>query len=230
MLTFCEAAVGASDAEPGARANQDQSHEVTASAEAVDAGPELGVRVGYASAFGKIRNGHRIRAEVAGALPLWLDVGYRFNRRWFAGGYAQYGLAFQGASSESRCPDCQYSWIRAGLQAQYRFVERPTYNLWVGLGVGREFLNVAIDDLEQSARSTTGWEFANLQFGSELQPTAGLGVGPYFSFALGAYDEETTTCLDSDLCPIDERRVERGLPETGVHGWVSAGIRLVLLP
>jgi len=206
------------------------NEETPESGEPAEAGPELAVRAGYATSFGRIQPGKRIRSEIAGAIPLWVDVGYRFDRRWFVGAYGHYGLGLQAATSESKCPDCQHSWIRAGLQAQYRFIDRGSYNLWVGLGVGREYLNEAIDETEKRAKSITGWEWLNLQAGSELQPTAGLGLGPYLSLGLGSYQHMTQTCLSDFHCPLDERRQETSLSDSGVHGWFNAGVRLVLLP
>jgi hypothetical protein len=218
------------EAEPRSTDAQADSADAPEGGPDVESGPELAVRTGYATSFGRIQPGKRIRGEIAGAIPLWIDVGYRFNRRWFAGAYGHYGLAFQAATSESKCPDCQHSWIRVGVQGQYRFVDKGSYNLWLGLGIGREYLNEAIDETEERSSSITGWEWFNLQVGSELQPTEGLGLGPYLSLGLGDYVQQTETCLRDDRCPIDERRVETPLSDSGIHGWFNAGVRLVLLP
>jgi len=199
-----------------------------APAEPVTWGPELGARAGYATGFGRVEPSKRLQHTVAGAVPLWLDVGFRINRRWLVGGYGHYGLALASATSQTRCPDCQHTWVRYGVQAQYRFYDAGRRNMWLGLGTGREVLNTSIDEYEESSRSIRGWEIINLQLGSEIHVVEGLGIGPYLSFSVDSFGSKLERCRDEHLCPSDERRVQTDL--SGLHGWVNAGLRVVLLP
>lgn len=192
-------------------------------------GPEFAVRAGYATALGRVERGEPIRNSMAGAVPLWVDVGYRLNQSWFVGVYGHYGLGIDSATSASDCSGCQHTWVRFGAQAQYRWLLDPTRALWVGLGVGRESLNTSIDQRLSSSRSVTGWELLNLQFGSDFRPTTGLSLGPYFSLSFDAYTEKNQRCGDNE-CPRAERNVTSGLDSSGVHSWVNAGMRVVLLP
>lgn len=192
-------------------------------------GPEFAVRAGYATALGRVERGEPIRNSMAGAIPLWVDVGYRLNQSWFVGVYGHYGLGIDSATSVSDCSSCQHTWVRFGAQAQYRWLLDRTRALWVGLGVGRESLNTSIDQQLSSSRSVTGWELLNLQFGCDFRPTTGLSLGPYFSLSFDAYTEKNERCGDND-CPRAERNVTSGLDQSGVHSWVNAGMRVVLLP
>jgi hypothetical protein len=193
-------------------------------------GPELAVRVGYATALGRIQRGERIRDDVAGAVPFWLDAGFRFSPKWFVGAYGHYGLGFASRTSENHCPNCQHSWVRYGLQVQYRFLTTNHRNLWVGLGAGQEFLNINIDEESRRTQSTRGWELVNAQFGAEWQPASGIGIGPYFSVSLDTFTSQQKACAKETECAVSERNVEVTLRDPGVHAWISAGVRVVVLP
>lgn len=193
-------------------------------------GPELAVRVGYATGAGRVMVGETLRSQVSGALPFWLDVGYRLTPEWFVGGYGQYGLGISSRTSRSECPGCQVSWVRFGLQVQYRFLQGARHNLWAGLGVGQEFLNVNISEERRSSRSTSGFELANLQFGTEWQPLPGLGLGPYFSTAFGVFTSRNERCEREAECRIAERDVRLNLDPAVLHVWTSLGLRVVALP
>lgn len=201
---------------------------VEASDEA-ETGPELGIRLGYASAFGRTSSGEAISRTISGAVPFWLDVGYRFLPRWFIGGYGQYGVGLTGESVTSSCPGCQPSSVRVGLQLQYQWLRAEARSAWVGLGIGREFLNVSVDEQRREAKSYRGWELFNLEFGSEWQPIAGLGIGPYFSLALGSFDTLESSCLNEFECARAERQVTTEL-DSRLHGWVGSGLRIITLP
>lgn len=203
----------------------DATSELAEADVAATSGPELGARTGYATPFG-----HGLRADVTSGVPFWLDAGYRIDRRWFVGVFGHYGLGVASETSGAACPDCSYTWVRYGLQAQYRFYDLPDRNLWVGLSVGQELFNVAIDSERRSTRSLKGWELFNLQFGSEWEPTDGLGLGPYLSFSLGRFTDQVETCEREALCPMAERRVETTLDGAPLHGWINVGLRIVALP
>ncbi|HEX2734339.1 MAG TPA: hypothetical protein VHM70_22170 [Polyangiaceae bacterium] len=205
---------------------KDQTQQEPAS----DHGPELAARVGYASAFGRIERGERIRQTLAGAVPFWVDLGYRLDSHWFVGVFGHYGLGIASATSKSDCSGCNHSWLRFGLQAQHRWLLGPRRAIWLGLGLGREYLNTSIDQHAQHSRSISGWEWLNAQFGCDFQPAEGFGVGPFLGFSLGTYTTGRERCLDETLCPRLERDVTKDLEAPGIHGWVNAGVRFVLFP
>jgi hypothetical protein len=192
-------------------------------------GPEFAVRSGYASPFGQIERDVRVRDSVAGAVPFWIDVGYRLDRNWFIGIYGHYGLGIASGTSDSDCPNCQHSWVRFGLQAQHRWLLDARRAVWIGLGIGRESFNTSIDPVLSSSRSISGWELFNWQFGCDYRPTTGVTVGPYFSLSFDAFSTKTLRCGDDD-CPRAARSVSTDLHASGVHGWVNAGLRVVFLP
>jgi hypothetical protein len=161
---------------------------------------------------------------------MWVDVGYRIDANWFVGAYGQYALGIASETSDARCPSCQHSWIRWGLQAQRRWVLNPKHALWVGLGVGQQFVNTSISGVISRSRSTRGWELMNAQFGVELQPTRGLAIGPYFSGSLGTFVERSERCTSQDTCPSSERQVQIELEDPSVHAWLNLGLRIVLQP
>jgi hypothetical protein len=217
-------------ARPACADDELQSKELpSAPATESSAGPEFGVRTGYATPMGRVEPGASLRKSMAGAIPLWVDVGYRLNPEWFLGVYGHYGLGLASATSRSDCSGCQHTWVRFGVQAQRRWLLDTRSALWVGLGVGRESFNTIFDPRLSSSQSVTGWEWLNAQFGCEFLPTPGLSVGPYFSLSLDSYSDKTQRCTDDD-CARSQRSVSTELNDSGLHSWVNAGLRVVFLP
>src|SRR5262245_53604601 len=71
-----------------------------------DQGVDLGLRLGYAIPLGSVAESAGgtsadLNNLVDGVVPIWVDLGYRFNPNFMLGLYFQYGF---GLLSDSSCP------------------------------------------------------------------------------------------------------------------------------
>jgi hypothetical protein len=169
----------------------------------------FGIRVGGAYAFGQAKD-TSLYTVMPGAFLFGGDVGYFFSPHFYLGAYVLYGVGI-GSSSVDTCsnPDfsCKSNLVRFGVVGEYHFLPTPTFDPWVGGGIGYEVVTLTAADQTGGGNDQT----AGL-LGFELVPRAGIdwkpgpsyGLGPYVEVPLGHYWFDTFT----------------------VHGWIMAGIRL----
>lgn len=143
-------------------------------------GLETDFRAGLAGGAGHIQGGTKLDAGLV--LPLWLDVGYRIDKHWYAGAFAQVGFALQ---TRHACPvsdSCHATDYRFGAEGQYHF--RPVKKLdpWVGLGFGYELYDV-------EGAVARGFELVNVQGGLLFRTSRRSGVGPFVAFTMGRFSK-----------------------------------------
>src|SRR5262249_55000727 len=94
-------------------------------------GLQFGVRSGYAiplgSAYGPIAGQPSttdFKDEIKGMIPIWADVGYRFNPNWYLGGFFQFGFGLVPSNSECSLAgvSCSENDLRFGLNLHYHFL------------------------------------------------------------------------------------------------------------
>lgn len=166
-------------------------------------GVDIGARVAWAIPTGDAFAGQSLGGELNGALPLQLDLGYRFDRHFWAG----FDLSFAPASLKScgAAGSCSGRDTRVGLQVAYRLDRQGSLRPWLGLGVGYEWLH-----LDRSpavpAFTLSGFEWVNLQLGGDFALNPRIWMGPFLTVALGGFTE-------SDAGPVSSR----------VHAWIMLG-------
>jgi hypothetical protein len=185
-------------------------------------GIDLGVRVGYAIPFGDISGdaGNGLASRVSSAVPLILELGYRFDAALTLGAFFQYGFLqvndnFCGANG-----DCSGSVIRLGLQGLYHIDLGRMFVPWVGLGTGYEWGSInATNPLGNGSESANGWEFLTLQAGGDvsLPPAPQIAVGPYVSFSIARYG--------SGSGRIGNITFSGDFTNPAVHEWLQLGVR-----
>lgn len=229
-LFAASAALGVLFALPANAADDDDpfAPELGPGPQETDSGPELGLRLGVTTGSGDFESGDTLASSVSSVLPLWVDAGYRFEDRWFAGFYWQYGLGVRSATSIATCPDCVHNGIRYGVQVNYSVVRRPTAHVWVGLGVGHQSFET-VNEATKRGTAYSGWEPLNLQFGSSWRPTSGLEFGPFFALAYTTINSKGGVCYSADRnsCPAQDRT---SLTNAGPIWWSTFGVRAVFLP
>ena len=175
-------------------------------------------------------NVNSLADDTYGAIPLWLDVGYRLAPSWMIGVYAMAGLVLPKTAESVNplaggCPeslDCSAFGLRLGVQGQYRFLPGEPLDPWLGLGVGYELIwsNLNGELFAQPIDASTshaGPDLLHLQGGLDVALGDGLSLGPFLSVSAMRY----TTCSaelngDDADCELDEQ---------SWHGWLMLGAR-----
>jgi opacity protein-like surface antigen len=204
-----------------------------------DRGVEVGARTGYAFSAGNLGappNGtdQNLGDYVSGQLPLWLDVGYRFNAELYLGGFFQYGFGFVNDDKRVACrnanADCSASDIRLGVMGRYHF--GPVWQLspWAGFGLGYERGRYSFHQSLIGATNTdfswSGWEFANFQAGADFHIAPRFVLAPFVSISLGEYQStSSTTVIGSTTTTNDQDLAKKSL-----HEWILIGVRVAFMP
>jgi hypothetical protein len=208
----------------------------TASAQDPGTGFETGLRVGYAVPLGNIVGGNDddrgLDNAIKGAVPIWVDLGYRVLPELFVGLYGQYGFGFSGDTFGDNCEEsdtnCSASTLRLGLELHYHPVPKSVANPWVGLGLGYEWLTIGIERGSRELSFTVhGFELLNLQAGLDFKVTDNFYLGPALSFSLGQFSEVSASCSggDADDCAEDPE-----IEEKAVHEWLVLAVRGAYAP
>jgi len=168
--------------------------------------------------------------DTYGAIPLWLDAGYRLTPELMLGVYFAYGLvlpktAESGDPLGGGCPegfDCFASGVRLGVQAQYRFLLGPSFQPWLGIGLGYEWVSSRLEGQAfgiplDASTSYSGPDLLQLQGGVDFRLGRVFGLGPFLSVSAMQY----TSCSlelsgDASTCELNDG---------GWHGWLLLGVR-----
>ena len=185
---------------------------------------EAGLRVGFAlplgSAFQSATTGSDVNLSDwdSFSIPVQLDLGARLGGSWFLGGYFSYG--FGGSVDASLCTgSCSPSTLRFGGQVHWHPLGSVGTDPWIGLGSGYEKVRISASD---GSAEVSGWEFANLQVGVDFELGSAVKLGPWVSFAVGQYGTGSLSGGTSGISGDIQNKT--------IHEWITAGVRLVLLP
>jgi hypothetical protein len=198
-----------------------------------DRGFVLSARLGYGMPGGEISD------ETAGGfaldpplddfvdskIPIWFEVGYRFDPRFVGGVF----LEVAPASIESDfCfgTDCNGSNVRFGLDLQFHFGPHAAVDPWIGFGFAVEFLNAETgldidgDGFADVVGDITyaGWEFPLLEAGLDIPLTPRFSLGPYATISFAQY-----TSITTDLGGGAERRDP--IDDQAFHSWFQLGVK-----
>jgi hypothetical protein len=190
----------------------------------------IDVKAGYAWPTGNIATATTVSSDrhgalskvVSGAIPLEIAARYRFTPRFSAGIYFQYGPAFVAAYSCLASFSCSASNVRVGAEAVYAFLPDSTFNPWVSLGSGWEWLNQTVDIPSTPAAPAStqnlglnGWEWFNLQVGADWNLSKMFAAGPYVGFFGGQYSSATDNGGSRTIASANRQ----------FHGWVQVGLK-----
>ncbi len=184
----------------------------------------FGVRAGWAVPYGDVaRDGAALSDVVYGKLPLWLEVGYRFNLHVRGSLY----LEFAPASLEPACPPnatCEGFDVRFGVAMQLHPAPRSWLDPWIGVGLGVEHLQVKGPPPGDAPGI---WELSWL--GLEVPVEAGLDLPVSDLFTLGPYVGVSFSQFTSaSVRPPGGARTSGSIDARETHGWLQAGLKLTL--
>jgi opacity protein-like surface antigen len=189
---------------------------------------ELGLRVGYAVPFGKEgrtasdASDTKLSDDIKGVLPIEIDAGYRINPQVYVGLSFQYGFGFLNTSANPECGQsgvsCSTSDLRLGVNAQLHLSPGESFDPWLGLGVGYEWLSLDVSASGANASVTgSGFEFANVQVGGDLVAARNLVVGPFIGLSLGEYRSVSTSGAAGSG--------SQDITSKSLHEWLEFGVR-----
>lgn len=191
----------------------------SSNARASDGGFSLGLRLGYGIPMGTVVKddaGASISLSdgISGKIPIWLDAGWRFDPSMYLGAYFEYGPAFV-----KDCPagiDCSASDVRLGVNFLYHFAPAASFDPWIGLGIGYEWLNLSVAGIDAGYG---GWEYVNVQLGGDFAVGAGFALGPYVVFGLGQYGSVSAT--------VGGQSASASIPSgnQALHEWLQFGLK-----
>jgi hypothetical protein len=202
-------------------------------------GPQVGARVAYSAGFGSVYEGLAMSDWSSGAVPVILDLGWRFLPQLYVGAYGQVAPTVT-RSSPVACPDgtdCSALDWRVGLEVDFHFWPSSRFDPYVGVGGGYEILHRAVSGpvtlplgsqtktgMVNASISDRGWELVNVTAGFDLRAARNIGIGPFVTGALGRFDVHNgteSTILDGGT--VSSGSV-RGVVHT-VHEQLIVGLR-----
>jgi hypothetical protein len=184
----------------------------------------IDVKAGYALPIGNVASASTVSSYwkgalsnfVSGAIPLEIAGRYRFTPKFSAGIYFQYAPAFTAAFICQPAFSCSTSNVRVGAEAVYGFLPDSTFNPWVSVGSGWEWLNQTIvENGRTHANGLNGWEWFNVQVGADWNLSKMFAAGPYVGFFGGQYSSATVDGSNYTIASANRH----------FHGWAQLGLK-----
>ncbi|HRI64587.1 MAG TPA: hypothetical protein PK156_10110 [Polyangium sp.] len=189
-------------------------------------GIQAALRIGYAHPLGSFESGwSEIYETFREQIPITLDVGTRIDPNLYLGGFLAVAPGGPGVHFEALCArrDCTALGVRFGANLIRYFRPQKRFNPWFGFGIGGDISSFVVGEADGNATfSVRGVEFAILSVGGDIRISRKIGFGPYLQYAFGVYTHHR---VSTPRYTHDEF-----LHEKEVHGWLTAGIRVVLFP
>ncbi len=150
-------------------------------------------------------------------IPLWIDAGFRANPNFYVGIFFQYALAFVNSDQNQECAQagvsCSAKDLRLGLDVHLHLSPGESFDPWLGVGTGYEWLLLDVSSGAVSLSETArGFEFANFQLGGDFSVAPSFSIGPFFTVTLAEYSHLAGP-MDTDLAT------------KAIHGWAMGGVR-----
>jgi hypothetical protein len=191
-----------------------------------DSGLTLGLRASYALPLGEAGGGADLADLTTGAVPVQIELGWRFDRHWQAGAYFAWGPTMDGSDARAQLRAMGARDVsghfeqRLGVQGIYSLLPSHRFAPWVGLSAGYEWTRYAdakLSDGKEIEVGLRGLEAA-LHVGADYRVTPRFAVGPFASFSVGQYRARLTWVEDG------EDSVRR-LGDRGLHEWLQLGVK-----
>jgi hypothetical protein len=195
-----------------------------------DQGINLSARVGFGVPSGDISDdrdaaGNKIDPAlddlVNYKIPIWLELGYRFNPSVWGGLYLELAPAKTDRSFCVSGRDCSSHDVRFGVDMQLHFAPYNNVDPWLGLGIGAEFLAVKAFDPSINDVSKFTWaglEFPLLEAGLDLALSPRATIGPYVAWSIGYY---TRYGVESP----GFAGISGSISDKAIHTWFQIGVK-----
>ena len=115
---------------------------------------------------------------------------------------------------------CSVSDIRLGIDAHFHLNPGASFDPWLGVGAGYEWLALSVSNGGQNGSLTTsGFEYLNVQLGGDIGVARDLAVGPFVSLSAGEYRSETMNGVTGTIA--------QDITDQSFHEWLLFGVRAV---
>jgi len=197
-----------------------------------ESGVSIGVSVGYSvpmgSAVGAPTGGLAATSFTdiySGAVPLQLDLGWRFGPSLYLGAYFEYAFAFVAAAQNcNNGTTCSGGDMHFGIDFVYTFIPRAVFAPYVGFGVGYEIATLSASNSGQSISATyDGFEFARFIVGGDFRVGSAFRVGPFLNFSLGQFTNMSTPFNSNGALAGTNQSVS--IANKALHEWLQFGIK-----
>ncbi len=172
--------------------------------------------------------GGALKNTISAAIPIEVGARWRFTSNLSAGLYFQYNPGFPSATVCIGTYTCSAYDMRVGAEVAWALNPEGFFNPWLSLGTGWEWtgltVNVPTSPTQMAGPfkgSLNGWEYVNVQVGTDFNLSERFGLGPWVGFFAGAYSSRQMSGLGTDTggaisIPADQRTF---------HGWVQFGVK-----
>ena len=185
---------------------------------------EFGLRLGWAHLLGNAAKGVEISDKVMGNPFALLDLGYRSDRNWYFGIYAQLGPVL---SSKKFCKDvagCEEKEgnfnAQGGANVHYHLIPEKEFDLWVGFGGGYEFLAMVKKIGGEMEDIRMYGPVGKIEVGGDWRMHENVGLGPLLNLVVGRYDFDF-----SDSLEVDTISRSGEIRNKALHMWLALGFR-----
>ena len=182
-----------------------------------ESGISIGLSVGYAVPIGEAVGGDALSNTVSGAIPLQLDLGWRFSPYWYLGAFFQYSIGLTSSALSSQCSangvSCGVSDLQFGVDATYTFLPYGGVLPYVGLGLGWEIFSVNVSGNGSGSLTLSGFQFARILAGVDFRVASAFRVGPFVNFSLGQFSSASS--------PVQNLTID----VTSLHEWLQFGVK-----
>lgn len=180
-----------------------------------DSGVSVGLRAAFGIPMGSSSEGNSLSDSISSAVPLHVDLGYRFNPNLYLGAFFQYAFASLASAAKAACApaSCSASDIRFGADVIYSFTPAAKLSPWAGIGLGYEIGKITASAGGTNADVTfKGFEFAHLGLGLDYRVSARFRAGPFATISLAQYSSFEAASQSVDL-------------PKAMHEWLQLGIK-----
>jgi hypothetical protein len=184
-----------------------------------ESGVSIGLSVGYGLPMGNVSGSQKLSDLYSGALPLQVDIGWRFTPNLYLGAFFQYSFAFIASSQSTACTtngwtSCSGGDMQFGVDFVYTFMPYAKFAPYVGLGLGWEIASLSYTAGSQSvSESVSGFQFARIIVGGDFRVGSAFRVGPFVNFSLGQFSS------------LSSPNPNATLGDKTIHEWLQFGVK-----
>jgi hypothetical protein len=186
-----------------------------------ESGVSIGLSLGYGLPMGNVSGSQKMTDLYSGAMPLQLDVGWRFNPNLYLGGFFQYSFAFLSSAQNAACTangwtSCSGGVMQFGADFVYTILPYATFAPYVGLGLGWEIASLSYTSASQSlSESVSGFQFARIIVGGDFRVGSAFRVGPFVNFSLGQFSSLSSP----------NSAANGSISDKAIHTWLQFGLK-----